>query len=185
MTEHRSLYACVSLSADAFAAYRSAPLAPATEFDDWLPWLAAQSPSGPQPGHAEIVARAALESGPFKTAGDWIDSLVARSFAARSSYDPAAERWILIAPFFSDNTREYIGALAALRAVARFKDRPGNDLVAIFPYFWGDPDGVGAAIAQGTSTLWSALPQDARAEATSALRAFGDEVTHGRDPNQD
>jgi hypothetical protein len=181
MTEHWSLYARVSLSANALAAYRRSPIARATDFEDWLPWLPTQPYYGPRMTQADIATIASSVS--LETAGDWIDDVERSSFGARSAYDPAAECWTLMAPFFSEAFREFIQAFAVLRAAARFKDRPGNDFILIFPLFW-DSGGVGAGIAQGSSTLWDPLPQDALAEASSALRAYGEEMNRGQDPDQ-
>jgi hypothetical protein len=177
MSEPSSLYARVSLSADAFAAYRASPVARASDYDDWLAWLADKSYSGPRMTAADIAAIA--DSVSCTTAGEWIDGVA--GFGARSAYDKQAGRWILMAAQFSENYREYIEALAVLRAAGRFKDRGGDDFVLIYPFYWGYPGGVGARIAQGSSTLWGPLPQAAVTEASAALQAFHDEMTRGLD----
>jgi hypothetical protein len=170
VSEPRSLYARVTLGAAALAAWRAAPVGRATDWDDWMPWLAVQSYSGPRMTPADIAAIARRPDPRLRTNGDWIDAVA--GFGARAAYDAATQRWALMVIEYSENYREYIEALAVLRGAARFKDRPGDDFVLIFPYMWGYPGGVGAGIGQGSSTLWGPLPGAAVAEASAALQAL-------------
>lgn len=193
MSEADSLYVRVSLSEPGFAAFRQSPLSRPRNYGDWLPWLATRAYVGEKIGQADIEAMDFLE---YASVGDYLDSLVADTFfgrqTARSLHHPSTNRWTLLVMQFSDNYNDFIEALAALRAVAQFKDMPGQDFILIFPYFAAPFDispnrdvdeKTYLSVGHGTSALAAQTPAEAIQEAESAMKDFYDEVLAELDPS--
>jgi hypothetical protein len=123
MTEHNSLYLRIRLSRHAYESYLASASADARDFSDWMDWLGKAGVGGFFT--AEKIAEIGQKARKVSTA-DTIQALDGGIPGfVRSQYDEATETWRLGIPFFSEEYVEYLERLPPLRAVGRFKDRPG------------------------------------------------------------
>jgi hypothetical protein len=135
MSELSSLYLRVRLSKQAYERFLASETADARDFSDWMDWLAKAKMYG------ELTSEQVTEIGRRNRKCSVADMLQAWTTnpwpsPVKSVYDEATETWRLAMPFFSENYEEFIAMLPPLRAVDRFKDRPGTDFMLVYDHFW-------------------------------------------------
>ena len=178
MSEPSSLYLRVTLTQENLEALMASRVARPTDYDDWLAWLATKKMYGSIT--ADDIAKFGTSNA--QTFGAYINALTQEMWAgARAQYDAAAQRWTLGVLQLSENYREFIEALAILRAAARFKNLAGDDFILIYPYMWGDTPNAYIELAQGTSRFISEIPETVFAEAAQGLQAVYQQITTGMD----
>jgi hypothetical protein len=176
MSEPSSLYLRVTLTQKNLDALMASRVALPKEYDDWLSWLTTKKIHGAITA-GEIEQCNAADT---RTFGAYINALEREMWAgARAQYDAATQRWTLGVLQLSENYFEYIEALAILRAVARYRDLPGDDFILIYPYLWGDPPNAYVELAQGTSKFIAEIPAPALAEANAGLKKVYEQITAG------
>lgn len=172
MSEPSSLYARVRLTERALTAfYASAPALP-SQFDDWRPWLASKHYYG-EITDAEIEQMTQSEAA---SVGEMLALWLEQPTPGPSQvqYDPLTQTWTLGLLECSENYYDFILVLSWLRAIARFKDLPGDDFIVIHPYIWGGPPEAYVAVTVGSSTLHDDIPPTVLAEAEAGLRQIFD-----------
>jgi hypothetical protein len=117
------------------SAISPAPVRDARDFSDWMDWLG-------KAGLGDFfTAEKIAEIGRKARKGSTADMIQAWTEAPVSSeYDEATETWRLGIPWFSEEYVEYLELLPPLRAVGRFKDRPGVDFMLLYNYFFDPGD---------------------------------------------
>lgn len=183
MSEPSSLYIRVTLSEAAMSSFRQSPLALPGEYHDWLAWLGTQSFYGEitDAGVKELDQNPCIRPKDMATAGEFLDFFAEDTAGTRITHDADTGLWTLRMLEFSENYYDFIETLAILRALAKFKDLPGEDFVLIFPYLWGDEPTVYLSIRQGSSELVSEPPEESIAEGKVAMKALMDEITASMD----
>ena len=178
MPELDSLYLRVRLSPQAYERFLHSTTADARDFSDWMDWLGKARIHGQKltrQGVAEIG-----KATPKRAVADAIAAWTGADRAlARSEYDEATETWRLGVAHFSENFREYLEFLPLLRAVERFKDRPGIDFILVYDHFHR-PNGYtvllelteAASRIAGSPGQDMPLPTDYAAEARAFLRSL-------------
>lgn len=179
MSEPSSLYMRVTLTQENLNALYASAAALPKHYDDWLAWLATKKFHGAITT-ADIQTMDAAE---LNTFGAYIQTLERAAWAgARAHYDATTRRWTFGVLQLSENYRDFVQALAILRAAAHFKNLPGDDFILIYPYIWGDPPGAYVEIAQASSRFVNVIPPPALAEANDGLYAVYTQITAGMDP---
>jgi hypothetical protein len=183
MSEPSSLYVRVTLSEAAMSSFRQSPVSLPGEYQDWLPWLETQKFYGEitNADIEELGQNPGIRPKDIATAGEFLDFFAEDTAGTRIVHDTSTGLWTLRMLEFSENYYDYIETLAILRALAKFKDLPGEDFVLIFPYLWGDEPTVYLSIRQGSGELIAPTPEKSIAEAKAAMKALVDEVTAGMD----
>lgn len=193
MSEPSSLYMRVKLSEDGLSAFKTSPLAPPRAYNDWHDWLKSRKFTGKitagdirtmePPTAADLAATAnrvatasgqagtAVASSKAPTVDDYLASMLAnpQMGPSRVHYDSISNLWTLAIAQCSENMREYIEILSILRAVAKFKDMPGDDFILIFPYLWGGTPNAYVAIEQWYSHVLTVAADFAITEANLAV----------------
>jgi hypothetical protein len=176
MTEHNSLYLRVRLSRHAYEHYLASACADARDFTDWMDWLG-------KAGGGFFTAKKIAEIGQNVRKGSTVDMIQALTAApvafGKSEYDDATETWRLGIPFFSESYVEYLERLPPLRAVDRFKDRPGVDFMLLYNYFFYPGDFTvlfeftgGASMIAGSPDQGSPYPERYAQEADAFFRSM-------------
>ncbi len=181
MSEPSSLYARVHLSAPALRAFMESPLARPTAYSDWRGWLDRASFHGTirdaeiaaMPTGAEPSVRAALAALcrplPYEP--------------AQERYDPVTQTWTLAVLQFSENYYDFIDILTIIRAIAAYKDLPGEDVILIYPFLWGGEPEVYLRVTAGASHFAPQVPGEMIAEADACFRRLCNEHTAGINPD--
>lgn len=176
MSEPSSLYLRVTLTQENLDALMASRVALPKEYDDWMPWLAKKEFHG----SITVDKIETFNASSTQTFGAYINALTQDMWAgARAQYDAAIQRWTLGVLQLSENYLKYIEALAILRAVARYKNVPGDDFILIYPYLWCDPLNAYVELAQDASKIVGEIPADALAEASAGLKVVYEQITAG------
>lgn len=181
MSEPSSVYARVHLSAPALGAFMESLLARPATYADWRGWLDRASFHGT----ISDVEIAAMPAGAEPSVRAVIDALC-RPVAyepAREHYDPVTQTWTLAVLQFSENYYDFIDILTIIRAIAAYKDLPGEDVLLIYLYLWGGDPEAYLRIAEGASHFAPQTPGEVIAEADACFRQPCDEHAAGSDPD--
>jgi hypothetical protein len=180
MAELDSLYLRVRLSKQAYQRYLDSVSLDARYFPDWMDWIGHARMHGPPMTPPDIagIGEASLK----EPVAEKIKSLLEADdelSIGRSTYDEATETWRLGLLQFAQNYRDFLEWLPLLRAIDRFKDRPGTDILLVYDFLWSvEAYTVLFEIDEGTSRIAGSPDQDvpfptAYAEEASAfLRAM-------------
>jgi hypothetical protein len=175
MSEPDSLYVRITMSAQALRAFRTSAPASPLDYDDWLGWLATRKWHGSITAE-ELVAQAAQDMPKGGTSvGNVLDGLC-NGIPAQYAYSADTNRCTLLVALFSESYDDFIVTLAMLRAAAKFKDLPGDDIVLIFPYFWDETPGICLRIQQGASTFLTETPTEVMEEACAGMKALQEQM---------
>ena len=179
MSEPSALYCRVRLSFSALDAYLRSLLVPPGAYDDWAGWLTPL----PMFGGADRLIAELPQMRPLagRTVADLLDEWsCAPQGGARSEYHAATQTWRLGMLEFSENYDETVRSLAALRAVATYKDQPGADAILVLPYLFG-PEGIklSVLVEKGSSHLPTPPPDGFESEARAYLRGLFPAGTEG------
>ncbi|MGY8665000.1 hypothetical protein Q3C01_21935 [Bradyrhizobium sp. UFLA05-109] len=139
MAELDSLYLRVRLSKQAYQRYLDSISCDARDFSDWMDWISHAEMYGPGIAPEDIVeigedtdkvpVAEKIESRIAAEAGDELS-------IGRSVYDEATETWRLGLMQFAHNYRDFLAWLPLLRAIDRFKDRPGTDVLLVYDFLF-------------------------------------------------
>jgi hypothetical protein len=182
MSEPSSLYARIRLTESALAAfYASAPALP-SQFDDWRPWLASKHYYG-EIKDAEIQQMTQSEAA---SVGEMLALWLQQPIPGPSQvhYDPLTQTWTLGLLECSENYKDFILVLSWLRAIALFKDLPGDDFIVIHPYIWGGPPEAYVVVTLGSSTLRDDVPPTLLAEVNAGLQRIYDTLASAYSDNE-
>jgi hypothetical protein len=178
MSEPSQLYARVRISGPRLEEFlKSAFPDPSTD-ESVLAWLSEASYYGSRYTPEKIRAQVVAET---TTVGAWVDDLMAPGIygfpmPCLNAYDDATQTWTIGVLDFSENYDDYTAAVAVFRAIAAFKDVPGDDYMLIYAFLFGS-GGIDVAlkIVPGTSVF---LDESAAAqfvpEANAAMQALMD-----------
>ncbi len=185
MSEPSSLYMRVTLSQARLDAFLHSPLNSGDYLPhastDWRSWLDSKRFYG-QISDREIAEMNPIRNlglPPHSTVADFITNLVEDIYFSPGQVqsDPVCHRWSLTVLGLSENYLDFLVTLSVLRAVAQFKDLPGEDFILIYPYLWEPEAGRGAnaflGIDQGHSWFVNdvtEIPVSAIAEADQQIR---------------
>ena len=178
MSEPNSLFLRVRLSKQAYERYLASPCADARDFSDWMDWLGKVKMSG-GPFAPEKI-REIGERSSKRTTGEDIHAWTRDDWAiGKSDYDAATETWRFGILQFSLNYYEFLEYLPVLRAVDRFKDRPGVDFLLVHNFLW-TPDyyivlfefADGASAIAGSPAQGVAFPTTYAGEAATFLTSL-------------
>jgi len=172
MSERSSFYARVRLSPEAFRRFLKAPIPPVSQFQDW-DVIASHVP--------QFLGKVRYPG--LNSNEEWLIQLANRiGTSAGWTYDPAKQELNCYDLWLDESVIEYVSAINVVRALADFKDTPGDDYAVIFPMFWTWGVEVVCQIGRGNSSLHKSEPDSgefreffATADAESRKIAFGDE----------
>jgi hypothetical protein len=135
MSEPHSLYLRVRLSKQAYERYLTGTTVDARRFSDWMDWLTKAKMYGAAftPEKIAEIAQGTCKRSMAEEIAAWTASAWA---LAKSHYDELTETWVFGIAQFSENYYECLEMLPPLRAVDRFKDRPGVDFILVYNHFW-------------------------------------------------
>jgi hypothetical protein len=178
MSEPNQLYARVHISREKLDAFLASRFPDAAADAGLLAWLDGAQYYGERYTPALIGERVDLDG----TVGEWVEEVTEPAthgivMPSSNVYDGTTETWTLAVLDFSENYDDYIAAVAAFRAVAAFKDLPGDDGFLIYGYLF-EEGAVAAAlrIREGESTFLSENDASALvAQADEAMDALVDE----------
>jgi hypothetical protein len=180
MSELSSLYARVRLSEAALRAFVESRPARTAAYGDWRGWLDRASFHGTI-SDAEITA---MPAGAEPSVRAVLDALCRPlDESSRERYDPVTQTWTLAVLQFSENYGDFIDTLTIIRAIAAYRDLPGDDAILIYPFLWGGEPEAYLRIAEGTSHFEPQAPGDVIAEANACFQQLYDEYTDGMDPD--
>jgi hypothetical protein len=154
MSEPNQLYARIRMSRTRLDEFLKSPFPDPSSDGAVLAWLSAASYFGDRYTPEKI--RAQVVSG-STTVGAWIEWLMSPSpygfpMPSCNEYDDSTQTWTLGVLDFSENYDDYTAAVAVFRAVAAFKDVPGDDFMLIFAFLFGTGEAeVALRITSGTS----------------------------------
>lgn len=136
MSEPASFYAKIIISPSAREEFLQSKVPNASEYKDWLSWLATEKYSGELTDQdiANINYRR-LSTGEYLNS--WITDSYTHGF---ESYDEETGVWILAMYEFAENYLDFISFLNALRNVQKYKDTDSEDCILIHSYIWGDTE---------------------------------------------
>lgn len=135
MSEPCQLFARVRLTRAELDRFFNSPFPDAAADAAILDWLANASYYGER--YTPDSIRERLRG--LSTVGEWIEDLVEPAVGffmpCASGYDDATQTWTLAVLDFSENYDDFIAAIGAFRAIATFKDLPGDgDGMLIYGY---------------------------------------------------
>jgi hypothetical protein len=178
MSEPDSLYLRVHLSKPAYERYLANEGFDARDFPDWMSWLTRAKMYGPPftPERVAEIGQSVRRRSPAEELKAWTTNAWA---IAKSDYDEQTETWRFGILQFSENYSEYLEMLPPLRAVDRFKDRPGVDFMLVYNYLWSPGHyTVLFELNDGRSTIVGSpgqdvpLPERYREEASAFLESL-------------
>lgn len=131
MAQPCSLVARVRISPEAFGAFVAAPVAPPTRFTDWA-----------------LLAREAARAAEYirlpladQTNRSWLRQWTRdAAHGMTAQYDPVRNELQLVVLRLGDDWDAFVEALAALRAIATYKDQPGLDYILIYALMYSEDD---------------------------------------------
>jgi hypothetical protein len=185
VSEPSQLYARVRLSRRRLDEFLATTIPDPSGDAELLSWLADAEYHGERYTPELIRERVVSDM----TVGAWVSDLMTPAphgivMPARNVYDAQSETWMLAALDFSENYDDYLTALGIFRAVANYKDLPGDDGFLIYGFLFEDSHVVAALqLGIGASQFLdeeAAAPLVAEADvAMEALMAEGAAGTAG------
>lgn len=175
MSEPCQLFARVRLSRPQLDRFLNSPFPDAAADTEILDWLANASYYGER--YTPDSIRERLRG--LSSVRAWVEDLEEPAFGVfmpcASDYDDATQTWTLAVLDFSENYDDFIAAIAAFRALAKFKDLPGDgDGMLIYGYMFEHGYVVTAlGIDRGTSRfLDDGAPRGLAVQADAAMESL-------------
>lgn len=167
MSEASSLVARIRLTESALAAFQASAPALPSQFEDWRSWLTSKHYYG-DITDAEIQQMKQVEA---TSTGEMLVLWLQKPMMGfgQAHYDPTTQTWTLGLLDCSENYKDFILVLSVLRAIALFKDLPGEDFILIYPYMWGGSPNAYVAITTGSSRFSDEIPPAVLTEADAVL----------------
>lgn len=178
MSEPDSLYLRVHLSKQAYERYLESISLDTRDFSDWMDWIGGAKMYGPglTPDRITEIGRKARKRPMAEEIKSWVGD---DQSIGRSVYDEATETWRYGVLGFSQNYGEFLEYLPQLRAIDRFKDRPGVDILLVYNFIWRPETytaffeiSEGSSVTAGSPGRGTPFPADYAKEAGEFLTAM-------------
>jgi hypothetical protein len=148
------------------------------DFSDWMDWIGAAKMHGPglAPDAIAEIGKRTRKRPAVEAIRSWTEDTWS---IGRSVYDDVIETWRFGVLQFSQNYGEFLEFLPPLRAIDRFKDRPGADILLVYNFIWRPQTYTvlfeireGSSVIVGSPGRGTPFPADHAEEAGEFLNAM-------------